>query len=924
VQAQALGASLLGTRTTSKVTIVAATSGGQLTSADVAAITREARLARQVAGVQSVKYVALSPAGDAVQLTATARRDASDVAGLKPVVAALQATFPQAGAPPGLQLHLAGQVAANAANNANSNKAMRRIALLSVALIIVLLLIVLRSPVAVVITFIPSVVALFVSEQFIAGLGAHGLQISSVTQTLLTVLILGAGTDYGLFLVYRFREEMHAGAGGGGHAGHYAVVRALTRVGESITASAGTVILALLTLLFAGFGLYHDLGVPLALGIAITLLAGLTLLPALLAVSAGWMFRSRSTPDSGTEQGLWGRVATWAVRRPAAVLVIGVLAFAALGLAATGYKTASLSRSTNAPAGSDAALGNAILASDFPQSTASPSDLIVRYATPVWDHPQDLVTAADQLRNSGLFTGLAGPLDPNGTSLSPAAYASAQEALGDPRKLPLVEPASAGLPASVYDAYRASAQYVSPDGLTVRFAAGLVAGPQQGTAAMNATPRVRSALSHAAAASHAVSNGVAGQAAGLYDVASTANGDMARIIPIAVLAIAILLGLVLRSLVAPVYLVLTIAASYLAALGLTTFLVITLGGQDGLVFILPFLMFVFLLALGEDYNILIMTRIREEARTLPLEQAVVRAIGRTGPTVTSAGLVLAGTFAVFAVAGGGVMGGQLQAIGLGLALGVLLDTFGVRTLLVPSIVVLLGRWNWWPSRLKARSGMEPRVMLRPVRDDMPGSRRGRGRQSQHSLSLTGDLIGRPARQRRRWDKWVIPGVWLAGIISGAALANTSWPLGLALMMGPMLIVLLLVLASAVVTAGPRRRAREAALAELKAAHRAWVASYRHADIPQEVIELMARRRFTPARERYQQLTGAPQPVAEFVLDCYQVDVARARATATTRPDIPPQVVDLIIAGQRARAAARYAALKAVPLDAAVAVLDAFP
>jgi len=156
---------------------------------------------------------------------------------------------------------------------------------------------------------------------------------------------------------------------------------------------------------------------------------------------------------------------------------------------------------------------------------------------------------------------------------------------------------------------------------------------------------------------------------------------------------------VLRSLVAPAYLVVSIVASYLAALGATTLLVIDLDGQDGLVFILPFLMFVFLLALGEDYNILVMTRIREEARRLPLGEAVVRAIGMTGPTVTSVGLILAGTFGVFALAGGGIMGGQLQSIGLGLAVGILLDTFGVRTLLVPSAVALLGRWNWWPSRL---------------------------------------------------------------------------------------------------------------------------------------------------------------------------------------------------------------------------------
>ena len=702
VEAASLGAPLLGARTTSKVTIVAATSGAKLTSADVAAIDREARLAKQVSAVQSVRYVAVSPGGDAVQLTATVSRDASDVAGLKPVVAALEATFPHAAAPPGLQFHLTGQVAENAANNTSANKAMKRIGLLSVLLITVLLLIVLRSPVAAVVTFVPAGVALLVAERFIAGLGAHGLQISSVTQTLLIVLMLGAGTDYGLFLVYRFREELRAGTDQ-----REAVVRALTRTGESITGSAGTVILALLTLLLAGFGLYHDLGVPLALGVAVMLLAGLTLLPALLAVCAGVMFPGRTAgrdADPG-KAGLWGRVAARAVRRPVAVLCAGVAIFAVLAIAATGYRTASLNRSVTAPAGSDAAAGDAILASDFPQSSASPSDLILRYATPVWDHSGDLAKAATVLGKSGLFSGLAGPLDPNGTALDPASYPQLHAALGDPRRLPLTEPsaAAAKIPASVYNAYRATAQYVSADGLTVRFAAGLRAGPQQSTAAMNATPAVRAAVDRAASASGATASGVAGQAAALYDVSSTANNDMTRIIPIAVLAIAILLGLVLRSLVAPVYLVVTIAASYLAALGLTTFLVITLGGQDGLVFLLPFLMFVFLLALGEDYNILIMTRIREEARALPLREAVVRAVGATGPTVTSAGLILAGTFAVFAAAGGGVMGGQLQSIGLGLALGVLLDTFGVRTLLVPSIVVLLGRWNWWPSRLSKTS-----------------------------------------------------------------------------------------------------------------------------------------------------------------------------------------------------------------------------
>ena len=186
----------------------------------------------------------------------------------------------RAGAPAGLQLHLAGPVAANAANSSSASKATRRIGIFSVLFIVVLLLIVLRSPVAAAVTFVPSLVALLVSQRFIAALGAHGLQISSVTQTLLVVLILGAGTDYGLFLTYRFREELRAGT-----EPRAAVTRALARVGESVTASAGMVVLALLTLLLASFGLYHDLGVPLAIGIAVMLLAGLTLLPALLAAA---------------------------------------------------------------------------------------------------------------------------------------------------------------------------------------------------------------------------------------------------------------------------------------------------------------------------------------------------------------------------------------------------------------------------------------------------------------------------------------------------------------------------------------------------------------------------------------------------------------------------------------------------------------
>ena len=178
-------------------------------------------------------------------------------------------------------------------------------------------------------------------------------------------------------------------------------------------------------------------------------------------------------------------------------------------------------------------------------------------------------------------------------------------------------------------------------------------------------------------------------------------------VSVAILVIGLLLCLVMRSLVAPVYLIASVALSFFAALGLAVIVFIEIAGHGGITFILPFLLFIFLLALGEDYNILVMSRIREEAHHFPLREAVRRALTATGTTVTSAGLVLAGTFSVFAVVGSrGSGGSQIRDVGIGLALGVLMDTFIVRTILVPCTVILLGRWNWWPSRL-SRAYFQP-------------------------------------------------------------------------------------------------------------------------------------------------------------------------------------------------------------------------
>jgi putative drug exporter of the RND superfamily len=192
---------------------------------------------------------------------------------------------------------------------------------------------------------------------------------------------------------------------------------------------------------------------------------------------------------------------------------------------------------------------------------------------------------------------------------------------------------------------------------------------------------------------------VLGLDAASYDIEDYSTADLQAVAPVVLGAIALLLVLLLRSLVPPIYLIATVGLSYLAALGFATLVFVRLGGEDGLNFVIPIVLFIFAMALGEDYNSLLMTRVREEAEGRSLREALTQAIGHTGGTITSAGLILAGTFTVLGIAGNSE---QARQLGFTIAFAVLLDTFFVRTLLVPSIATLLNRWNWWPSAISRR------------------------------------------------------------------------------------------------------------------------------------------------------------------------------------------------------------------------------
>jgi RND superfamily putative drug exporter len=239
------------------------------------------------------------------------------------------------------------------------------------------------------------------------------------------------------------------------------------------------------------------------------------------------------------------------------------------------------------------------------------------------------------------------------------------------------------------------------------FDAKLVDGNPGSHAALSQVPAIRADVAAVARATGTSAYGVTGDVPAGYDITQASDDDLLRVFPVAIIVIGLLLALVMRSLIAPLYLIVSVVLSYLAAWGLSVLIFQDAAGSGGLYHGVPFLMFLFLLALGEDYNILVMTRIREEAGRVPLRQAVTRALERTGPTVSSAGLILAGTFAVFGLAVGGQRGGT--GILVSIAIGILLDAFIVRTLLVPATVTLLGRWNWWPSAhgMPSQAAQEP-------------------------------------------------------------------------------------------------------------------------------------------------------------------------------------------------------------------------
>jgi putative drug exporter of the RND superfamily len=473
--------------------------------------------------------------------------------------------------------------------------------------------------------------------------------ITGQVQGILDVLVLGAGTDYALLLASRFREELRR------NADSYQAMRAAWRASvEPIAASGGTVILALLCLLVSGLPATRSLGPVAAIGIGFAVLSMLVLLPAILVLLgrvAFWPFRPAFGSTPAESRGGWSRVAQWVGRRPRAVWGVTLIVMLGLGLGVLQLQSSGIPRISGFLIPVDSITGEQVLESHFPAASGSPTVILGRA-----DHLAAMVAAVQGI--------------PNITEVKP--FVDPLEEFDNRQKgLPIPPPKIV-------------------DGLN-RIDVTLTVPPD--SAAAIDTVRAIRAAEHKVAGADAT---VGGYTASNVDVQDTSGVDRAIVIPLVLLLVFGILVLLLRAVIAPLLLIGTVILSYVATLGVCALVFNHIFGFAGSETSFPMYAFVFLVALGVDYNIFLMTRVREEVAIRGHREGTLAGLTVTGGVVTSAGVVVAATFAALAV----IPLVYLAELAFAVAFGVLLDTFVVRTLLVPALTLDIGRFVWWPGKLR--------------------------------------------------------------------------------------------------------------------------------------------------------------------------------------------------------------------------------
>jgi putative drug exporter of the RND superfamily len=508
--------------------------------------------------------------------------------------------------------------------------------LATAGLVLLLLIIIYRSPIFWMIPFF----SVLIAELTTRGLGYliadAGVTVTGQSGGILPVLVFGAGTDYALLMVSRYREELRR------HEDKHDAIRVtLRRTSPVILASGATVMAALLTLSLAEVSGTSGLGPIGAMGIAMAMVSMLTILPALLTIfgrKAFWPFIPR-VGSEGTDEthGAWRRIADWVARGPRRVWV-GTTAVLAVMIAGLAFLNSDLTTGNMFRDDVDSVQGQELLEAGFPAGSNAPTNVVV----------------TDEGKLGAVRTAVA-------------------EAPGVAQVSPQVERGPAGAKLEV-----------------------TLEEDPYGTAGFELIPGLRDAA-RAAAGDDVL---VGGPTAEEYDLRQSAARDNRLIVPIALVVVFLILVALLRAITAPLVLIGTVILSYFAALGISAFFFEIVFDFPGMPPDLPLFAFVFLVALGIDYNIFLMARVREETLTHGTRDGTIRGLAVTGAVITSAGLVLAGTFSTLAV----LPLVMLTEIGFTIAVGVLIDTFLVRSLLVPALVLEIGDQVWWPSSLTHLAG----------------------------------------------------------------------------------------------------------------------------------------------------------------------------------------------------------------------------
>jgi putative drug exporter of the RND superfamily len=611
--------------------------GAPMTSADQAKVTSDVQ---RFAGVKDVTGKVIGPLratdGKAFEAVVTIKVPSSGWNGLTPIANSLRAIAKSGAGGP--SVHVTGPIGYAADSGKAFSGSDGKLLYITMAVVIGILLLTYRSPLLWILPILTAGVAFTTAEAIIYVLAKHaGLTVNAQSAFILTVLVIGAGTDYALLLIARYREELRRHEDR-----HAAMAEAMRRAGPAIVASGATVAISLLCLLAAELNSTKGLGPVCAIGVAIGLIAEITLLPALLVIFGRWMFwPKRPTYGSAeaTTGGLWARVGRTLAKRPrvawiATALVLGIMATGALGFKASGLQQKD--SFWNKP---ESAIGEQILGDHFPAGSGSPVVVVGK------------ATAAGRLSTALAST-------PGIASVTP----------------PRVKDG---------DVYLEGTLRPAPDS----------------KAAFQTVKAARTAV-HAVDGADAL---VGGSSAASLDIADASTHDRDLVIPLVLVVVFIILGLLLRSLVAPLLLIGTVVLSFGATLGVSALFfnhVFHFANADQS---LPLWVFVFLVALGIDYNIFLMSRIHEESTQHGTRRGALLGLGATGGVITSAGAVLAGTFAAL----GSLPLVFVTEIGFAVAFGVLLDTIIVRSVLVTSLTLDVGRWMWWPSKLSKKEDVSP-------------------------------------------------------------------------------------------------------------------------------------------------------------------------------------------------------------------------